>query len=112
MAASMLSLKDLPGWPLLLSREQAAAYVGVSPALFDREVDQGLWPQPIRRGEKGGRKTWDRRQLDAALDSISGPGPQFAHDDFEQRRQAARAARAGQQRTGTARQEKRRHAGR
>lgn len=63
---------DLPWWPRMLSREQAAAYLGVSPTLFDAEVAQGIWPQPIRRGAKGGRVTWDRHALDRALDAIGG----------------------------------------
>lgn len=54
----------LPHWPLYLSREEAARYVGVSPTLFDSEVAAGMWPAPVKRGEKGGRVTWYRPAID------------------------------------------------
>jgi hypothetical protein len=65
-------LSSLPFWPRLLSREEAARYVGVSPETFDGEVALGLWPAARRRGGKGGRLTWDRALLDAAADRDSG----------------------------------------
>lgn len=54
--------------PRLLSREQAAAYVGLSPGAFDSEVDAGTYPRPfpLRRTK---RLLWDRIELDRALDS-------------------------------------------
>jgi len=60
----------MPFWPRYLSREDAAAYVGVSPGVFDEEVKQGLWPPPLRRGERAGRLTWDRVGLDHAADRV------------------------------------------
>lgn len=69
MAAKVSDLNGLPFWPRLLSREQAARYVGVSPAQFDREVSTGRWPTPERRGS---RVTWDRRLIDRAQDKNSG----------------------------------------
>ena len=66
-----IPLSDLPDWPRLLSREEAATYVGVSATLFDQEVAGGMWPQPIRRGAAGGRVTWDRVAIDKALDSMT-----------------------------------------
>ena len=36
--------------PLYLSREEAAAYVGVSVDTFIAEVREGWWPEPVRRG--------------------------------------------------------------
>ncbi len=51
----------LPGWPRYLSRELAAAYVGVSVSAFDQEVTAGWWPPPRRRGAKASRATWDRK---------------------------------------------------
>ncbi len=71
-----LPFSSLPGWPRMLSREEAATYVGVSPTLFDAEVAGGMWPQPIRRGAAGGRVTWDRCALDNALDSLAHVEPQ------------------------------------
>lgn len=59
-------------WPRMLSVDDAAEYVGVSVTLFLKEVEAGLWPQPVRRGRKGGRKTWDKDAIDAALDRRSG----------------------------------------
>lgn len=67
-------LAALPFWPRYLSREEAARYVGVSPEVFDVEVDSAAWPPARRRGSKGGRLTWDRLLLDAAADRDSGLG--------------------------------------
>ena len=50
--------------PRGLSREQAAAYVGVSPSLFDILVKDGRMPAPKR---VNARTVWDRLQLDAAF---------------------------------------------
>ena len=47
-------------------------YLGVSPDTFDDEVQNGLWPAARRRGNRGGRLTWDRCALDAAADEDSG----------------------------------------
>lgn len=54
--------------PRYLSREEAAAYVGVSTTTFDPEVRDGWWPPARRRGGRLGRLTWDRVMLDAAAD--------------------------------------------
>lgn len=61
--------------PRYLSREEAAAYLGVSPDTFDSEVLAGQWPAARRRGAKGTRLTWDRRMLDAYADHAAGIGP-------------------------------------
>src|SRR5262245_4848914 len=50
-----------------LSRVQAAAYVGISPTLFDRAVHQGKMPKPFRLY---GRVLWDIRKLDAAITAL------------------------------------------
>ena len=50
--------------PRGLSRVQAAAYIGVSPSLFDEMVKDGRMPKPKRIN---GRVVWDRLQLDAAF---------------------------------------------
>lgn len=70
-AARRLAFADLPGWPRYLTRAQAAAYLGVSRRTFDLEVRSGVWPGPLRRGPKGGLRTWDRAALDAAADALS-----------------------------------------
>lgn len=66
----------VPGLPpRFLTKEQAAAYVGVSPNVFEQEVAKGMWPSPLRRGDRGGRLTWDRILLDASADRASGLSP-------------------------------------
>lgn len=54
--------------PRGLSRVQAAAYVGVSPTLFDAMVDDGRMPRPVRINS---RTVWDRLQLDEAFAALS-----------------------------------------
>jgi hypothetical protein len=53
--------------PRGLSREQAAAYVGVSASLFDILVKDGRMPGPKRINA---RTVWDRLQLDAAFAAL------------------------------------------
>lgn len=70
----------LPGWPLLLRREWAAAYVGMSPSTFDAECKAGRVPAAIPTA--GTLKAWhvmdlaawaeDRR---AAVAVDAGPNP-------------------------------------
>jgi predicted DNA-binding transcriptional regulator AlpA len=54
-----------------LSRERAAAYVGVSPASFDKMVAAREMPAPRTWGA---RKLWDVRELDAAFDELPRDG--------------------------------------
>lgn len=54
--------------PRGLSREEAAAYVGISPSLFDRLVKEGVLPKPVHLG---GRIVWDRTRLDLAFGALS-----------------------------------------
>lgn len=53
--------------PRGLTREQAAEYVGVEPATFDKYRQRDLLPGPMR-----GTMRWDRRALDRAMDRLSG----------------------------------------
>jgi predicted DNA-binding transcriptional regulator AlpA len=53
--------------PRGLSRVWAAAYVGISPTLFDRAVSEGKMPKPFRLY---GRVLWDIRKLDAAITAL------------------------------------------
>lgn len=69
MSEPRLPPDRLPGWPAYLTRRLAAAYVGVSPSLFDWEVAQGKWPPAERRGPKGGLLTWKRADLDGRITS-------------------------------------------
>jgi predicted DNA-binding transcriptional regulator AlpA len=54
--------------PRLLSREQAAAYVGLSANQFDEEVRAGRFPTPVDLFVTR-RRLWDRCAIDAALDA-------------------------------------------
>lgn len=49
-----------------LGRKEAASYVGVSTGTFDKLVRSGQMPSSI---DLFGRKVWDRRALDAAIDA-------------------------------------------
>ena len=55
MTQRRLALGELPDWPRYLSLREAAAYLGVSPDLFAREVRLGVWP-PARA--RAARLTW------------------------------------------------------
>ena len=61
------ALADLGIAPRLLTREQAAAYCGLSVHGFSEWVKTGRLPGPIR-----GTIRWDRKAIDAALDQASG----------------------------------------
>ena len=60
--------------PLFLSREEAAAYLGVAPETFDQEVAAGWWPQAVRRGAKAARLTWYRPALESVANHRHAPG--------------------------------------
>jgi predicted DNA-binding transcriptional regulator AlpA len=53
--------------PRGLSRSEAAAYIGVSPSLFDAMVKDGRMPRPKRINS---RTVWDRHQLDLAFEAL------------------------------------------
>ena len=53
--------------PRGLKREEAAAYVGVSPSLFDMLVKDGRMPTPKRINS---RTIWDRGRIDEAFDAL------------------------------------------
>ena len=52
----------LPHWPRGLNRLQAASYVGVSAATFDRMIAGGMMPVGKRASEN--RVVWDLTELD------------------------------------------------
>lgn len=58
--------RDFHLWfpPKGLRRPEAAAYVGVSPSLFDQMVNDGAMPKPKRYRR---RNIWDRCALDEAF---------------------------------------------
>lgn len=53
--------------PRGLSRTEAAAYIGVSPTLFDEMVQDGRMPRPK---QVNSRTVWDRRRVDLAFDAL------------------------------------------
>ncbi len=55
--------------PRGLCREAAAQYVGISAGKFDELVGDGRMPKPL---QIDGRKVWDRRAVDRALDRLGG----------------------------------------
>jgi hypothetical protein len=64
--------------PRGLSRVQAAAYIGVSPTLFDEMVADGRMPRPKRINR---RLVWDRFLLDTAFGELPTDGEEGRADD-------------------------------
>ena len=64
--------------PRLLTREQAAAYCGLSMQGFSQWVKAGRLPGPIK-----GTARWDLRAIDAALDAASGICATDEESDFD-----------------------------
>lgn len=60
----MTDRAGLPYPPRGLCREDAALYIGVGTTTFDRLVDEGRMPKPMRIGK---RVVWDRLKIDAAF---------------------------------------------
>jgi predicted DNA-binding transcriptional regulator AlpA len=69
--------------PRLIRRDAAAAYVSVSPNTFDAMVASGTMPKP--RWLTAGRKAWDVRLLDQAVDHlpIDGEDTRSANDGWD-----------------------------
>jgi hypothetical protein len=92
MTSRRLKLTDLPAWPRFLSSAQAAAYVGVSPAVFQAEVKSGIWPKAVLRGAKRALPTWDRVMLDEASDRLTGAMPSLQVVTVEEIKRRLRGA--------------------
>ncbi len=67
MTATAAVRENLPHWPRLLSRDLAAAYVGLSVNALEQRIG-APWPAPIRVGR---RKLYDRDALDRAVDALT-----------------------------------------
>jgi predicted DNA-binding transcriptional regulator AlpA len=67
--------------PRLINRDAAAAYVNVSPATFDKMVEDGAMPRAKRL--VGRRKAWDVRALDAAVDMLESNDNDNGNDTWE-----------------------------
>ena len=63
-----------------LSREEAAAYVGVSASKFDELVRDGRMPGSKRID---GRKIWDVHALDLAFNSLPDDNDQVQKNTFD-----------------------------
>lgn len=57
--------------PRGLSREEAAAYIGIGTTKFDQMVADGRMPPPKKID---GRKVWDRLRLDSAFAALPTDG--------------------------------------
>lgn len=64
-----MAVSALPSWPMMMKRPLAARYVDLSPAEFEREVNEGRLPLPVKLGDS---EHWSRRKLDEALDALHG----------------------------------------
>ena len=73
--------------PRGLSRVEAAAYVGVSPSLFDQMVADGRMPVPKVINS---RRVWDRLEVDAAFADL--PNTEEVADDNPWHRKRGAAA--------------------
>ena len=63
----MLKSDSIAWIPRGLRREEAARYVGVSPAKFDEMIRDRQMPKPR---QAGGRVIWDRAELDMAFSEL------------------------------------------
>jgi len=57
------------GWPMMLSKKTALAYLDISEAAFAREIAAGRLPDAVMFG---GREHWYKDALDKALALIAG----------------------------------------
>ncbi len=53
--------------PRGINRQVSAAYIGVSPSLFDEMVRDGRMPEPLRINS---RVLWDRYLIDQAFEAL------------------------------------------
>jgi hypothetical protein len=65
--------------PRAVSRDDAAAYCGLSPEGFDEWVRRGIVPGPIP-----GTHRWDRKAIDLSLDRASGIGTMAYQTPFDE----------------------------
>ena len=80
MKHSLQNVLPLSLPPRGLSREQAAAYVGISPSLFDMLIKDGRMPGPKRINS---RVVWDRLKLDAAFEALADTADGSTDDEWK-----------------------------
>jgi predicted DNA-binding transcriptional regulator AlpA len=66
--------------PRGLSREQAAAYIGISPSFFDMLIKDGRMPGPKRINS---RVVWDRLKVDAAFEALADTDDPSIEDEWK-----------------------------
>lgn len=88
MVAAKADLAPLPGglMPFLVTREQAATMLAISPGAFDDLVKGGKLPAAVQFG--GRLRRWDIKAIREALDVLGGSTAQSA---VETRRESVRA---------------------
>jgi predicted DNA-binding transcriptional regulator AlpA len=64
--------------PRGLSRKETAAYIGVSPSLFDEMEKDGRMPKPLRVNS---RVIWDRWEIDQAFEALKDQPQTHSWDD-------------------------------
>jgi len=72
--------------PRGLSREEAAAYIGIGATKFDQMVADGRMPPPKKID---GRKVWDRLRLDSAFAALPTEGGEAVGDPDDKWSQVA-----------------------
>lgn len=70
------------GWPGMMKRRTAAAYLDMTEPAFAREVLAGRLPPAIMLGA---REHWRKDAIDAAIAALSGDGKPDYLKDFENR---------------------------
>jgi hypothetical protein len=88
MVAKVADMAHLPGWPRLMSADQAAAYLSMSPEHMRKTV-------PVEPDHYGKRVLYDRAALDKYLDDRNAGAvsddwtDKFNGDDQTKRHQAS-----------------------
>jgi excisionase family DNA binding protein len=72
--ANHAHIERVAAWlPRAMRAEQAAEYLSMSRSSFLKLVDEGKMPKPIKIGAMS---TWDRYDIDAALEDLKNPDPE------------------------------------
>lgn len=67
-----LAITELPGWPRGLTQEQAAAYMGVSVATYNRAVKAKKYPGPTLEGGRYDKHLLDQVGKPGAESTVAG----------------------------------------
>lgn len=72
----------MTAWPRMMRKQMAAQYCQLSLAGFEREMIAGRLPTPVLLD---GKEHWCIRQLDKALDAITGAAVPDYREKFRER---------------------------